>query len=47
MNVNDNAGILNERVALEYIASELAPTVTAIPFQLEKVAQCNGKNADC
>jgi|GEM_PF-3106440 len=26
MNVNDNAGIQNERVVLESIASELAPT---------------------
>ena len=26
MDVNDNAGILNERVALESIASRLAPT---------------------
>ncbi len=34
-------------LSLTFIASELAPTVTAIPLQLEKVAQCNGKNADC
>jgi hypothetical protein len=27
MDVNDNAGILNERVALESIASRLAPTM--------------------
>jgi len=27
MDVNDNAGIQNERVAFEFIASELAPTV--------------------
>jgi len=26
MDVNDNAGILNKRVALEFIASRLAPT---------------------
>ncbi|RKS21221.1 hypothetical protein BJ917_3152 [Pseudomonas sp. WPR_5_2] len=48
MDVNDNAGIQYERVALEFIASKLAPTEeTAIPVQFEKVAQCNGKNADC
>jgi hypothetical protein len=28
MDVNDNAGIQNERVAFEFIASKLAPTVT-------------------
>ncbi|MGF6202950.1 hypothetical protein QF012_005010 [Pseudomonas laurylsulfatiphila] len=28
MDVNDNAGIQNERVVLEFIASKLAPTVT-------------------
>jgi hypothetical protein len=27
MDVNDNAGIQNERVAFEFIASELAPAV--------------------
>ena len=27
MDVNDNAGIQNERVALEFFASMLAPTV--------------------
>jgi hypothetical protein len=27
MGVNDNAGIQNERVALEFIASKLAPTM--------------------
>ncbi|MGE8152415.1 hypothetical protein ACQKP5_14330 [Pseudomonas vancouverensis] len=47
MDINDNAGIQNECVACEFIASKLAPTETAIPVQLEKVAQCNGKNADC
>jgi hypothetical protein len=47
MDVNDNAGIQNERAAFEFIASKLAPTGEAMPVQLEKVAQCNGKNADC
>jgi hypothetical protein len=28
MDVNDNAGIQNERVVFEFIASKLAPTVT-------------------
>jgi len=27
MDVNDNAGIQNERVAFEFIANKLAPTV--------------------
>jgi len=27
MDVNDNAGIQNERIVFEFIASELAPTV--------------------
>jgi len=47
MAVNDNACIQNTRVVHAFIASELAPTETAIPVQFEKVAQCNGKNADC
>jgi hypothetical protein len=48
MDVNDNAGNLIPRGGLRFIASVLAPTVvTAILVQLEKVAQCNGKNADC
>ncbi|KPU59646.1 hypothetical protein AN403_3237 [Pseudomonas fluorescens] len=35
MDVNDNAGIQNERVALEFIASKLAPTseMNVVPFQ--------------
>ncbi len=47
MVVNDDAGALTPNGALGSIASVLAPTGTAIPLQLEKVAQCNGKNADC
>jgi hypothetical protein len=30
MDVNDNAGIQNERVVLEFIASKLAPTEDVI-----------------
>jgi hypothetical protein len=47
MDVNDNACIQNTRVVHAFFASMLAPTGTAIPVQFEKVAQCNGKNADC
>ena len=46
MVVNDNAGIQDERVFLAFFASKLAPTKSNT-VQLEKVAQCNGKNADC
>jgi len=32
MDVNDDAGVLNERVALRFFASELAPTVKRSRF---------------
>ncbi|WP_433738497.1 hypothetical protein [Pseudomonas putida] len=47
MDVNDDAGHQAARFILAFFASMLAPTETAIPVQFEKVAQCNGKNADC
>lgn len=47
MDFNDNACIQNVRVVLALFASKLASTDEALPVQFEKVAQCNGKKADC